>query len=81
MTPVVPRGAYCFWEGNASVRFRLGKDNDKPVFFDLNTHRGFTSDTVISGYKFSLVGLDSLSSADHPTDPKDYKAQLVIEKE
>jgi len=76
-----PRGAYCFWEGNARVRFRLGKDNDKPVFFDLNTHGGFTSDTIISGYKFSLVGLVPYPALNHPTDQKDYKAQLVIDKE
>ncbi len=76
-----PTGAYCFWEGNATVRFRLDKGDNKPLLFDLNTHRGFTADTIISGYKFSLAGLDPYPTLNHKTDPKDYKAQLVIEKE
>jgi hypothetical protein len=76
-----PRGAFCVWEGNASVRFRLGKENNKPVFFDLNTHGGFTSDTIIFGYKFSLVGLVPYPALNHTTDQKEYKALLVIEKE
>jgi hypothetical protein len=76
-----PTGAYCFWEGNATVRLKFEKGNDKPVLFDLNTHRGFTNDTIISGYKFSLVGLGPYPTLNHRTDPKDYKAQFLIEKE
>jgi hypothetical protein len=76
-----PTGAMCFWEGNAAVRLRLGKENDKPVLFDLNTHMGFTSDTTISGYKFTLAGLAPYPKLGHRIDPKDYQAQLVIEKQ
>jgi hypothetical protein len=76
-----PTGAYCFWEGNATVRFKFEKVNEDPVLFDLNTHRGFTTDTVISGYKFSLVGLDPYPTLNRRIDPKDYRAQIVIEKE
>lgn len=76
-----PTGAYCFWEGNAIVRFKFEKFNDEPVLFDLNTHGGFTTDTIISGYKFSLVGLYPYPALSRRIDQKDYKAQLVIEKE
>jgi len=76
-----PTGAFCFWEGNASVRFKLEKGDNKPVLFDLNTNHGFTADTIISGYKFSLVGLNPYPILNHRTNPEDYKAQLLIEKE
>ncbi len=76
-----PTGALCFWEGNATVRFRIEKDDDNPVLFDLNTHGGFTADTVIYGYKFSLVGLEPYPALNHTTDPKDYKAHLSVMKE
>ena len=75
-----PTGVYCFWEGNATVRFSFEKNESSPVVFDLNTHKGFTSDTVVSGYKISLLGLNPYPSVNHEIDQDDYKAELMIEK-
>ena len=75
-----PTGVYCFWEGNARVRFSFEKNESSPVVFDLNTHKGFTSDTVVYGYKISLLGLNPYPSVNHKIDQDDYKAELIIEK-
>ena len=75
-----PTGAYCFWAGNAEVRFRLEKNNSKSVIFDLNTHKGFTNDTIIDNYKFTLLNLSPYPALNKVTDQNDYKAKLLIEK-
>ena len=71
----------CFWEGNASVRFKYEKYNSKPVIFDLNTHLGFTHDTIIDNYKFTLLDLSPYPSIKHRTKPEDYKVKILIQKE
>jgi hypothetical protein len=75
-----PIGVYCFWEGNASVRFKFQKYNSKPVIFDLNTHKGFTSDTIIDSYKFTLLGLTPYPIVHQIIEQKDYRAKILIER-
>jgi hypothetical protein len=75
-----PSGVQCFWEGNATVRFNYYKYNSKPVKFDLNTHKGFTCDTIIDRYKFTLLGLTPYPMAYQKIEQKDYKAKILIEK-
>jgi hypothetical protein len=75
-----PTGVYCFWEGNAEVRFKYEKINNGSVLFNLNTHTGFTNSTIVDGYKFTLIGLSPYPSVKHRTTQKDYKAKLVVEK-
>lgn len=75
-----PSGVYCFWEGNATVRLKYQKYNSKPVIFDLNTHKGFTSDTIIDRYKFTLLGLTPYPIAYQKIEQKDYKVKILIER-
>jgi hypothetical protein len=75
-----PSGVYCFWEGNAAVRFKFEELNEKPIFFNLNTHRGFTADTIINGYKFTLIGLSPYPSIEHRIAQSDYKAKLIVKR-
>ena len=75
-----PTGAYCFWEGNAEVRFKFEKFNEKPILFNLNTHRGFTTDTIVDGYKFTLIGLSPHPTMEHRIVQKDYKAEIIVKK-
>lgn len=75
-----PLGAMCFWQGNASVRLKFEKFNQRPILFDLDTFRSFTNDTIIDGYKFTLIDLLPYPSIDYRIKPKDYKAQILIEK-
>jgi len=75
-----PIGAYCIWEGNAEVRFKFEKFNEKPILFNLNTHRGFTTDTIVDGYKFSLIGLSPHPTMGHRIEQKDYKAEIIVNK-
>ena len=75
-----PIGAYCFWEGNAEVRFKFEKYNSKPILFNLNTNMRFTTDTIIDGYKFTIIGLSPHPTLGYRTAQKDYKAELVVNK-
>ena len=74
-----PAGALCIWEGNAEVRFKFEKLNENPILFNLNTYRSFTNDTIIDGYKFTLLGL-SLSSMKDRVSQKVYIAELLVQK-
>jgi hypothetical protein len=76
-----PEGAECFWAGNAQVKFRFVKADDDPVFFNLNTNTGFTTDTIVGGYKFTLKALNPYPSLKDTSLPKAYKAEIEIEKE
>jgi hypothetical protein len=76
-----PTGATCIWEGNAEVRFKVEKINDNPVFFNLNTHMGFTTDTIVDGYKFALINLRPYPALEHQIEPNEYKAGIIVEKD
>jgi len=76
-----PTGVYCIWEGNAEVRFRFETTNENPVLFNLNTHKGFKTYTIVSGYKITLLNLDPYPVEDHRINQNDYKAEILIEKE
>jgi hypothetical protein len=75
-----PTGVYCFWEGNAEVRLKLEELNEKPIYFSLNTYRGFRTDTIVAGYKISLVGLSPYPSFEHRIPQNDYKARIIVKR-
>jgi hypothetical protein len=75
-----PTGVYCFWEGNATARFRYQSYNSNPVIFSLNTHKAFGSDTIIDKLKFTLIGLTPYPNAQHLIKPTDYTAKILIDK-
>ena len=75
-----PIGANCFWEGNAEVRFKFEKFNENPILFNLNTNMQFPNGTIVEGYKFTLIGLTPYPSLKQRTAQKDYKAEILVEK-
>ena len=75
-----PEGVECFWEGNAQARFKFVKSNEIPIFFILDTHPGFTTDTIVGGYKITLKTLSPYPVYGKIILPKDYKAEIQIEK-
>jgi hypothetical protein len=76
-----PLGVECIWAGNAEVRFKFSEADQKPKFFNLNTLGSFTTDTIINGYKFTLVSLNPYPAINKVILPGDYKAEIRIEKE
>ena len=76
-----PEGAYCFWEGNAEARFKFEKMNETPVLFNLNTHRGFTTDTIIGSYKIALISVSPYPSIEHPGRKLNYKARITVSRQ
>ncbi len=75
-----PTGVYCFWEGNAEVKFRYLKAAGEPVYFNLNTHLRFPNGITIDGYKYTLIDLAPYPSFNHPPQRGDYKARIVVTK-
>ncbi len=75
-----PAGVYCFWEGNAEVRFRFEKYNSNPILFDLNTHHGFTTDTIIDNYKIKLLDLKPHPVYSKILEKDRLRAEIIIEK-
>lgn len=73
-----PTGVYCVWAGNATARFRYEKDGNSPVIFDLNTNNQFRSDTIVDGYKVTLIGLTPYPAIGHQIIQKDYIAEIII---
>jgi hypothetical protein len=76
-----PEGVQCIWAGNAEVKFRFVDADKEPLFFNLNTLTSFTNDTIVGGYKFTLVALNPYPAIKDILQPRNYKAEIRIEKE
>jgi hypothetical protein len=72
-----PVGCYCFWAGNAEVRFDFSQDNYK-IKFVLNTFSGWRSDTLINGYRIKLVDLKPYPETGKIISQNDYHAEVKI---
>lgn len=75
-----PTNVQCVWEGNAEVRFLFTVDSIQTDFV-LNTHGGnqFNADTVIGGYRISLLDLYP-----YPEDPVEilqveYYSKVIVQ--
>jgi hypothetical protein len=75
-----PMDATCFWAGMAEVKFRFVKLPGITQFFVLNTNTAFRNDTIIDGYKYTLVNLRPAPEIDQRTRQQSYTAGLKIEK-
>jgi len=75
-----PVDVECVWEGNAKVGLSWSVAGSKPQPFALNTHTGFTTDTVIMGYTVRLDELNPRLRSDQRYDTIDYRARLVVTK-
>jgi hypothetical protein len=75
-----PSGVECFWAGYAEVRFKFEKGNSTPVFFNLGTVAAFKNDTIIDGYKFTLIDLSPWPTVGHRILQKEYKAKIIVNK-
>lgn len=74
-----PIDVVCFWAGNAEVKIdfeTVGKENN--LF--LNTHYDFGKDTVISGFRVSLLDVYPYKLSDSTYAIEDHQIKLVINK-
>ena len=74
-----PVDVVCDWQGNARLSFIFGKNENKERF-NLNTYQGFTRDTLLYGYRISLVGVLPVPYSEVDLKPEDYIAKILIEK-
>lgn len=75
-----PSGAVCIWQGYAECEFSINL-NGQQKSFRLATIKNMllNTDTVINGYKVSLINVLPYPDVNHPpTEP--YKAVLKIEQ-
>jgi hypothetical protein len=76
-----PEGALCIWAGEAEVRFKFVRSDEKPVFFILHPDPSSANGTVLDGYKFTLRNLYPYPSVKHFPEQNEYRAEIFIEKE
>lgn len=74
-----PTGVKCIWAGMAEVKFSYSKSADVKYFI-LNTNSAFRNDTIIDGYKFTLINLKPMPDVDQRTRQEFYSAEIKIEK-
>lgn len=70
-----PKGVDCIWAGNAKIQIRVNKTP-----FELNTHRSFKTEAIISNYKIKLVAISPYPEYQNPVAEKDYSVTLLITK-
>lgn len=73
-----PIGAACIWQGVATIKLTLKKENTE-YLFTLHTQSlpQYNTDTTVGGYKIKLIQLDPYPVAQQPTT-NEYKAKLII---
>lgn len=80
-----PIDAICVWEGNAEVKFKFVKDEQK-FFFSLHTYNQhpFNRDTTLiinnAKYNIEMVELKPYPKLNTTLKKEDYKASIVIKK-
>jgi hypothetical protein len=72
-----PLGFLCLWEGNAQVRFKFISNHTVSDVI-LDTYMDFQNDTIVNGYKITLVSLAPQPRNGVKTEQKEYKATIVI---
>jgi hypothetical protein len=72
-----PLGFECMWEGNAKVRFKFISNHTESDLL-LNTYSQFSRDTMIKGYKITMVSLAPFPRSGVKTEQKEYSATIVI---
>lgn len=74
-----PLGVECIWAGNATVQFLFSSQINE-IGFKLNTTLS-PKDTLINGYRISLVSLLPYPVWKHPFPYKEYSAKITVKKE
>jgi len=79
-----PANAMCIWQGTATARFSLTKNNDTKtlVLSTLDQPPAYTKDTILLGYKIEFVNLSPYPGTMPTPVPADkIKAELKITKQ
>jgi len=72
-----PVNVVCVWAGEAVARFSFKSYYNNPISVDLHTG---AKDIIINGYKFSFLDLFPYPHTEHPVQPGDYIARIVIKQ-
>ena len=79
-----PANAICIWQGTATARFSLTKNNETKTFVlsTLSQPPAYTKDTILSGYKIEFLNLSPYPGTVATPVPADkLKAELKITKQ
>ena len=79
-----PANAICIWQGTATARFSLTKNNETKTFVlsTLNQPPTYIKDTILLGYKIEFVNLSPYpGTAPTPVPADKLKAELKITKQ
>lgn len=80
-----PEDVYCFWEGNAKIKFTLTIKEDNVVIpFELYstemTPLQMKSDTILSDYRVEVISLFPYPEANERIPQASYTAEIRVEK-
>ncbi len=70
-----PEDVFCFWQGEATVRFRFIESGGESTSADVTLG---TQDAIIAGYKFSFTDLRPYPSTKDWPELKEYVATIVV---
>lgn len=73
-----PIGAWCIWEGNASVRLLIKQAGEEDITFRLNTHGNNLTDTLVNGLRYKLIDLLPYPELEQENQAEDFILQLII---
>ena len=73
-----PKGVDCIWAGQAKIRIKLSKPNNKPASVELSTLE--PKKISYLGYQVSLVGLSPYPKASETINKNAYVATLAVSK-
>ncbi len=72
-----PEDVVCIWEGNAKVYFSLKSPNEN-TSFTLNTFRGFQTDSILKGFKFTLLDVLPYPVNTTSSEQNNYNVEINI---
>ena len=73
-----PIGAYCIWEGTASVKLHVQQSGEKITSFWLYSHNSLLNDTTVNGLHFEWIDLLPYPEVDKDYVLDDYILQMII---
>lgn len=79
-----PANAMCIWQGTATAKFSLTKDNETKTFVlsTLNQPPTYKKDTILMGYKIEFVNLSPYpGTVSMPVPADKIKAEIRITKQ
>jgi len=75
-----PKGASCFWEGDAVVKIRIDITNNKPLNPTLHTNNRFAGEFEYEGVRIKLISVTPFPALNASPRREEYRITLSFER-